>query len=644
MVRRASLCAAVVLWLALVPRALAGPIQMTSELPACANNSTVACALAAPRSGSDADFTAANLATGVNVLGVTGALVGAAAACANDATGACTLDATRGTSDVNFQPANIADGVNILGVTGALVGAAAACANDATAECTLDATRGASDTQFQPANIINGVNILGVTGAAPLAATDCTNDLTGACTLDATRATSDAQFVADNLATGVNVLGVTGTLTNAGDITTGLTHRYTFDETSGTSAVDSVGGHTGVVAGGAAWAPNEGIVGGALRLDGVDDYVSVATPALPTGDFTYSLWVDRGSGTGLNEGLWHASNGTTGEAQSYVSTTTLQTRFDSYVWTITNQLTEGWHLITITRIGEQLHVYQDGAQLGQVVSSAPYNFSTCSFFIGTVATCTSGATYFLAGLVDDLRIYSRGLAAPDVTKLYRAARDAPTDHSAAVDLMTGLTIHLPFDDATGTTAEDATANNHDGVLTNGPTWVAGHLGGAVLLDGTNDYIDVATPALPTGDYTYALWLKNTVAEAADTYLSAKSASGANVVALRLNRANSSTNGLYHNGVAVWNGPFSSTATTSWMHLAWTRQGKVTRMYINGRVVFGLYYATAITFSDCSLLIGTYSNATGCTATLADFLGGAVDDLRIYDRALTEPEIAALAAQ
>src|SRR5262245_38162185 len=61
----------------------------------------------------------------------------------------------------------------------------------------------------------------------------------------------------------------------AGDITTGLVHYWTFDETSGDTAHDSVGGSDGTLVN---WVPTEpkweaGRVGGALHFGTSDDYV-----------------------------------------------------------------------------------------------------------------------------------------------------------------------------------------------------------------------------------------------------------------------------------------------------------------------------------------------------------------------------------
>jgi hypothetical protein len=99
--------------------------------------------------------------------------------CVDDAVGECVLLTSRATSDPEFTAANIADGVNILGVTGSLA-VPANCSDDGTGNCVLDATRSNSDPEFTAANIASGVNILGVTGTLTggggcTAPSDCTN-------------------------------------------------------------------------------------------------------------------------------------------------------------------------------------------------------------------------------------------------------------------------------------------------------------------------------------------------------------------------------------------------------------------------------------------------------------------------------------
>ena len=73
-----------------------------------------------------------------------------------------------------------------------------------------------------------------------------------------------------------------------------------------------------------------------------------------------------------------------------------------------------------------------------------------------------------------------------------------------------LVAHLPLDEGSGTVAQDATANGHDGTLTGeGVVWAEGKLGSCIELDGAG-YIDVAGHneiEIGGADVTIALWLK-----------------------------------------------------------------------------------------------------------------------------------------
>ena len=62
-----------------------------------------------------------------------------------------------------------------------------------------------------------------------------------------------------------------------------------------------------------------------------------------------------------------------------------------------------------------------------------------------------------------------------------------------------VVAHWKLDDAAGTTVADATGTGHTGVLKWGPTWTTGMRGGALTLDGKDDYVDLGDPRdLPSG--------------------------------------------------------------------------------------------------------------------------------------------------
>jgi len=80
---------------------------------------------------------------------------------------------------------------------------------------------------------------------------------------------------------------------------------------------------------------------------------------------------------------------------------------------------------------------------------------------------------------------------------------------AKVDLQSAVAVWL-FDEGSGDVTKDYTANGNDGKLTNGPVWVEGKIGKALMFDGIDDYVDVSSKdGFPKGSdaRTISLWFK-----------------------------------------------------------------------------------------------------------------------------------------
>ena len=81
------------------------------------------------------------------------------------------------------------------------------------------------------------------------------------------------------------------------------------------------------------------------------------------------------------------------------------------------------------------------------------------------------------------------------------------------DITSDLAMHLTLDDGSGTTANDATANNNDGNLSGGASWTSGEVGGGLAFDYADgeDYIEVPNSAtlenIQEGDFTLAAWFR-----------------------------------------------------------------------------------------------------------------------------------------
>jgi len=64
-----------------------------------------------------------------------------------------------------------------------------------------------------------------------------------------------------------------------------------------------------------------------------------------------------------------------------------------------------------------------------------------------------------------------------------------------------------FDEGAGDQIKDFTGNGNDGVLMNGPAWVAGKYGTAISLDGVDDQAEINNPVnMVDPDFTIMLWV------------------------------------------------------------------------------------------------------------------------------------------
>jgi hypothetical protein len=203
---------------------------------------------------------------------------------------------------------------------------------------------------------------------------------------------------------------------------------------------------------------------------------------------------------------------------------------------------------------------------------------------------------------------------------------------------------LPLNASSGTSAADTSGFGQHGTLNGGASWGAGRTSGnALTLDGTSGYV-----ALPAGilsdlsDFTISLWVywatQTTNARVFDF-------GSSDIAYMGLIPKDSSGAMRFMISGTTWYGDqsvVSSSAlpTSRWVHVAVTLSGTTGTLYVDGAAV-----ATnnAITFAPFQMG-NTSQNWLGRSQYSADpHFNGRMQDLRIYDGALTASEIAALAA-
>ncbi|MDI6449038.1 LamG domain-containing protein [Anaerobaca lacustris] len=184
-----------------------------------------------------------------------------------------------------------------------------------------------------------------------------------------------------------------------------------------------------------------------------------------------------------------------------------------------------------------------------------------------------------------------------------------------------------FDDGLGTVARDASGRGRDGTLRGGPTWVIGRVDGALQFDGIDDYVEVGSVGISgTAPRTVLGWVKaGTPAVPSWTSVFGFVPDG-------------STDGTYFDVEIDDTGHYVAhicgdqwilgPVDTQWRHVGGTYDGSAGRWYLDGQLIGGVEGQ-----------LGTIDHVRiGARLSNGKYFPGLIDDVRIYNRVLTEAEI------
>ncbi len=202
----------------------------------------------------------------------------------------------------------------------------------------------------------------------------------------------------------------------------GLVGWWKLDESSGTLAADSSGyGHNGTLLNGPTW--TTGPVVGALNFDGTNDQVTIAdsTALRISGDITIAFWtkknaeatlssslVGKGNTSVRNYEIWEDAG--TGKRLLFQQLTAGGQGIN--LWTTTTLEVGTWYHVAAVVRGTNAYFYINGAldNSGTRSISAPTTTDPVTFGY-------SGWNDRYPGVLDEVRIYNRALAADEVAGL-----------------------------------------------------------------------------------------------------------------------------------------------------------------------------------------------------------------------------------
>ncbi|MCX5646120.1 MAG: LamG domain-containing protein [Phycisphaerae bacterium] len=188
-----------------------------------------------------------------------------------------------------------------------------------------------------------------------------------------------------------------------------LAAYWKLDETSGMMAADSIEPNHGTLVGDPIWQPAGGKLGGALQLDGIDDYVRTPFVVDPAkGPFSVFVWVKGGAPGQVILSQAGGANWLMANAPAGILGTELKSAGrQSSVLTSQTVITDGnWHRMGLVWDGSNRILYVDDVE---VVKDTQANLpsSPGGLYIGAGSTLAPGS--FWSGLIDDVRIYNRAV-------------------------------------------------------------------------------------------------------------------------------------------------------------------------------------------------------------------------------------------
>jgi hypothetical protein len=202
----------------------------------------------------------------------------------------------------------------------------------------------------------------------------------------------------------------------------------------------------------------------------------------------------------------------------------------------------------------------------------------------------------------------------------------------------GLVAAYSFNEAAGTSALDASGRNNVGTLAGGARRsVQGRHGGAITFDGVDDMVNVADSAsldLTTG-MTIEAWVRPTALSGWRTVIMKENPGGLAYVLYGHDNAPKPSTYVRIAGRSSSNGTGGSAALplNTWTHLAATYDGAAVRLYVNGVEAGNAPVSGSLVTSTLPLRIGG-------NAVWGEFFSGLIDEVRIYNRALTAVQIRA----
>jgi len=468
---------------------------------------------------------------------------------------------------------------------------------------------------------------------------------------------------------GTNWIAMAGGAPSTGTIvTSGLVGYWKLDETSGTTAADSTGNNNLTYQNiTPSAATRSGIIGSSILVNHatVNAARAITTSASPVlngnRSFSVSGWIKPNiapESVGL-VGIVEIP----GLALIQKSFNDSRLAFSTEAWTVNRGNYTSYGAITLDQWSHFVVTYSyddapsvlprwyingkafpaQGSWNGAPAPTGPYvPQSSTEFIIGD----RKGSSFSSwRGELDDIRVYNRVLSQSEAQSIYfeglRPSQIVPS----------GLIGHWRLDETSGTTAFDSSGNGYNATMANGVSAASDSLAGmadsAISFDGftssNNINIPYASWQVMSGDFSLAAWVKfDPSKENGGTSYRIISSQYAGTIYYFLRISNSGSLRVPQFAAKGTLGSQMVNGTVNlndgnWHYLVGTRSGTSHRLYVDG-----VQHGATATGASGAIDTGQ-SLFFGALTVASENFPGLIDDIRIYNRAITGAEIAELYA-
>ena len=447
---------------------------------------------------------------------------------------------------------------------------------------------------------------------------------------------------------------------------------YKFDEGVGTTAFDSTSkGYNAMLTNGPIWQTEDMCVSGkCLYFDGTDDYASISSSLITgQGDLTIGTWI-RSSGRGTKNMNLLNNRGDVGvsslqfsilsENSAMVPNFGIDSDGCSYGGQGTTSIADNkWHYIVGKRQfvnGDyDYSVYVDGKLEGKnnsSYSSGCRNSNANTIYPWKIGWHSEWRDTYYKGYIDNVVIYDYARSDTQINQdfITRGGSKGTSAQFAAKSqssLNDGLVGYWKMDEASwnGTEGEviDYSGNGNNGTSAGGATTNIGKFGNGGLFDGIDNRITVSSSDSlnPVSQVSLTAWVKPTT-------MADNGSPVYRVIAGKYTSFTTTTQYwlIYHEVnrqfiFAVGNGSTVVTAGSptyepdnQWHSIVGTYDGKNAKLYMDGLLLNTSAEMQGPLYTGTTVLnIGKDSGARP--------YNGIIDELRIYNRALSEGEVAQL---